>query len=126
MQLRLGDEYTREAIHQLLGGSRRACLPTRDGVVVAACLLKSLNPDAPRVMLCGVGPRNGPAGAALAAQAGPVPIFTKVTVNRWRYEGSFAVVAALASGARYDDEVAASGRAPASVSRVLLFEPRDP
>ena len=87
----IGDAYTRDVISATCGGSRRACLPTKDGVVVAACLLTSLNPDAPRVVLCGVGPRNGPMGVALAEQRGAIPFFVKDGVNRWLYRGCFVV-----------------------------------
>ena len=117
----VGRDYTRAEIHAALGGSRRACLPTRDGRVVAACLLRSLNPDAPHVLLAGTGVRNEPAGALLAVQGGAVPFFTRVAVHRWRYEGLFAVAEVVEAGARYERLVAASGRPPASVSRVLLL-----
>jgi len=122
----VGCTYTRDEIHARVGGSKRACLPTREGAVVAACLLKSFNPDAPRVVLCGSGARNGPAGALLAAQAGPVPFFTRIDAGRWFYEGRFVVVESLTSGTTFDRLVAHSTRAPDSVSRVVRLAPFDP
>ena len=119
----VGETYTREEISGRLGGSRRACLPTRDGAVVAACLLKSFNPDAPRIVLCGSGPRNGSAGDRLAGQRGPVPFFTRIETSRWRYEGRYVVVDSLVSGATFDRLVARSARMPASVSRVVRLAP---
>ncbi len=119
----VGAEYTRADIAARVGGSRRACLPTKDGVVVAACLLKSFNPDAPHVMLCGVGPQLTPVSALLAAQRAPIPVFTKLAVNRWRHEGWFAVSATFTDGPRFEHHVARSDRPVASVSRVVLFAP---
>ena len=119
----VGREYTRSEIHDAVGGSRRACLPTREGVVVAACLLESFNPDAPHVMLCGTGPQLTPVSNRLAAQRIPLPIFVKVAVNRWRHAGWFVVSETITSGPRFDAHVARSDRSPTSVSRVVLFEP---
>ena len=107
----------------MVGGSKRSCLPIRDGVVVAACLLQSFNPDAPHVMLCGSGPQLTPVSNRLAAQRVPLPIFVKAAVNRWRHAGWFVVAGTMTSGPRFDDYVARSDRSPASVSRVVLFEP---
>ena len=119
----VGCTYSRDTIHARLGGSKRACLPTRDGVVVAACLLKSFNPDAPRVVLCGSGARNGPAGAALAAQTAAIPFFTRVATGRWLYEGRFVVADSLTSGEIFDRLVARSTRTPDGVSRVVRLLP---
>lgn len=119
----IGHAYTRDAIAAQLGGSRRACLPTKDGVVVAACLLTSFNPDAPHVVLCGAGPRNGPMGLALAEHRGAIPFFIKESVNRWVYRGRFAVAEVLTSGERYESHIAGSGRAIDDVSCVVLMKP---
>lgn len=119
----IGSTYTRDRIHAAFGGSKRACLPTRDGTVVAACLLKTFNPDAPRVVLCGTGVRNGPAGASLAAQTGAIPFFTRVATGLWRYEGRFVVVDSLVSGPTFDRLVAHSARTRESVSRVVRLVP---
>ena len=119
----VGREYTRIEIAARVGGGRRDCLPTRDGVVVAACLLTSLNPDAPRAMLCGVGPRITPVSTLLAHQRSSIPLFTKRAVNRWLHEGTFVVTATITSGPEFDRWVARSDRTVASVSRVVLFEP---
>ncbi len=119
----IGHDYTRAAIHAAVGGSRRSCLPARDGVVRAACLLATLNPQAPHVMLCGTGPQNGAAGALLAQQVVPVPIFIKQAVNRWRYAGSFVVTASFDAGPRFERHLAASMRTRDSVSRIVLLAP---
>ena len=118
----VGGAYTRDEIHRQVGGSRRSCLPTRDGIVVAACLLRSFNPQAPDAMLCGTGPQNGAAGATLAAQRVAIPIFVKAATNRWIHAGRFVPVASLTEGARFEAHLAASNRTRASVSRLILFE----
>lgn len=114
--------YTRAVIADRLGGSRRACLPTKDGVVVAACLVRSFNPDAPDVVLCGAGPRNGPMGIALAAHRGAIPFFVKEDVNRWIYRGRFVVAEVLTSGDRFASCIEGSGRSIDNVSRVVLMK----
>lgn len=117
----VGTDYSRAEIAERVGGSRRACLPTKDGVIVAACLLKSFNPDAPHVMLCGVGPQLTPVSTRLAGQRTPIPLFTKLAVNRWRHEGWFVVSETITAGPRFDHWVARSNRPAFEVSRVVLF-----
>ena len=119
----VGHDYTRDEIRAAVGGSKRICLPTRDGVVLAACLVQALNPRAPREILCGVGPRNGPAGALLAGQRRAIPVFVKAAVNRWRYAGPFEVADSFASGSRYERAVARSSRPASDVSRVVVLRP---
>ncbi len=116
-------EYTRDEIHARLGGSKVSCLPMKDGVIVAACLLKSFSPAAPHVMLCGVGPRTTPASELLTRQRVPLPVFVKRAPNRWAYMGRFKVAGSFSEGARFDQFVAGSGRKPASVSYAVVFEP---
>lgn len=117
----VGHEYTRDAIHAQLGGSKRACMPTVGGIVVAACLLKAFNPETPQVVLCGTGPSNGPAGVLLATQREAIPFFTRIATGRWVHEGRFEAAEVLTHGARYDMHVARSSREPSSVSRVVLM-----
>jgi hypothetical protein len=51
----LGVSYTREQIHAQLGRSLQSYLPHVGGRVVAACLRLDTNPDAPAVILVGMG-----------------------------------------------------------------------
>ena len=116
-------EYTRDDIHRQLGGSKVSCLPMKDGMIVAACLLKSFSPAAPHVMLCGIGPRTTPVSDLLTRQREPLPVFVKRSANRWAYMGRFTVVESFSEGARFDQLIAGSGRKPASVSHAVVFEP---
>ena len=115
----IGSEYTRDEIHEHLGGSKQTYLPTVSGHVVAVCVKPDLNPLAPNVVLCGNGPVIASAGAALAKQHEPLPVFIKRGTNRWEYQGTLKVVASHSSGPEFDAFVAGSGRNPSNVSRVI-------
>ncbi len=117
-----GMRYTRNDIHDQLGGSKVSCLPVKDGMIVAACLLKSFSPEAPQVMLCGVGPRTTPASEQLTQHKGPLPIFIKQAPNQWEYAGRFEVVESLSDGARFERFISGSGRKKSEVSFVVRFE----
>lgn len=119
----VGREYTRDDVHAALGGSKVSCLPTKDGLIVAACLSRSFSPAAPQVVLCGQGLRTGPLSEQLTRQRGAIPIFVKRGANRWGYEGRFRVAESLASGARFARFIEGSGRTEKSVSFVVVFEP---
>lgn len=119
----IGAAVTRDAISARFGGGRRTCLPTRDGMVVAACLLRSFNPQAPRVILCGVGAQNGPAGERLASQAAAIPVFIKEAPNRWISHGRFHVTASATKGHRFDAALEASSRPITNVSRAIFLAP---
>ena len=112
----IGSEYSRDEIHAVLGGSKQAYLPTVGGQVVAVCVKPELNPRAPSVVLCGKGPIIAAAGAALARQPGPLPVFLKRGVNRWEYKGMLPVVASHSAGPTFASLIAGSGRQPSDVS----------
>jgi hypothetical protein len=115
----IGNEYTRDEIHEHLGGSKQAYLPTVSGYVVAICVKTELNPRAPEVIVCGKGPIIASSGAALAKQREPLPVFIKRASNRWEYQGTFRVIAAHSSGSQFDALVADSGRNPSDVSLAI-------
>lgn len=85
----VGVSYTREEIHGRVGGSVEAYLPNVGGRVVAACLRTDTNPDAPAVILPGIGPEIERAADLLAAQREPVPTFLKRGTGAWEYVGEF-------------------------------------
>lgn len=117
----LGSHYTRGEIHAQLGGSRVSCLPTRDGVIVAACLSKDFSPQAPGVVLCGKGPRTSPVSALFAAQTTALPVFLKNASSRWQYQGRFFVAQSWSAGAEFESYIAGSGRVVTSVSHVVVL-----
>jgi hypothetical protein len=116
---KIGCEYTRDEIHENLGGSKQSYLPTVLGHVVAACLKLELNPRAPNVVLCGIGPIIASAGLALSKKHGSLPVFIKRDINRWEYRGDFKVIAAHSAGPQFDALLVGSGRDPLDVSLAI-------
>ena len=113
---KIGQTYTRDQIHDAVGGSKQAYIATVKGSVVAVCVKSTLNPRAPRELLCGVGPIIAKTGAILAATTQLVPIFIKKEVNVWEYMGMYRPMASHTSGSRFATMVSGSGRLPADVS----------
>lgn len=123
MRFTIGAEYTRREIHAACGGNPQTYLPTKDGVVVAACLRLDLNPRAPHVVLCGSGPTIRKAGDLLAGQSQPVPMFIKRAPQHWEYQGLFKLAGSFTAPMDCAPYVDGSGRALVEISRVILLEP---
>jgi hypothetical protein len=119
----IGECYSRDEIHCVLGGSKVSCLPSVDGKLVAACLSLRFSPAAPTVVLCGQGPKTTPASRLLTLQQEPLPIFIKKAANRWQFCGDFRVAEFLVGGPRFEELIVGSGRSLASVSYVVLMRP---
>lgn len=119
----IGSDYTRDEIYAIVGGSKQTYLPTKEGVVVAACLKIDLNPRAPNVVLCGNGKLIARAGDLLANQRTDVPVFLKRAVNHWEYQGKFTVASSHTTGTEFENLIAGSRRDPSTVSRVILLQP---
>jgi hypothetical protein len=115
--------YTRAEICSQLGGSRVSCLPMNQGAVVAVCVTRDFNPDAPEVILCGQGRRTRPVSELFAHQGQPTPVFIKRKAHQWIYQGLFVVAESLTSGPRFESFIAGSRRTIASVSFVVLLRP---
>jgi hypothetical protein len=79
--------YSRSEIHDALGGSVQAYLPTVGNVVVAGCFRRDTNPDAPAIVLPGNGPGIRKSAELFASAPEAVPVFIKHGVNDWRYVG---------------------------------------
>jgi hypothetical protein len=91
MRFEIGRQYTREQIHDALGGGLTEFLPHRDGKVVAGCFNPGLNPGAPEVVAVGPSPNAQRWAEAFTAQGEAVPVFLKDDVQRWRYVGDYRV-----------------------------------
>jgi|APTNR8051073442_1049403.scaffolds.fasta_scaffold16559_4 hypothetical protein len=117
----VGFDYTREAIHAQCGGSLQSELPHQNGRVVAACLDASRNPHAPCVILCGNRPDLCQAGALLAQQPAPIPVFIKNAAQRWVYQGGFEVAESFTAPADCAPYLAGSGRDFTTISRVIVL-----
>ncbi len=88
----LGDCYTRQEVHALIGGSVQSYLPTVKKRVVAGFFNPVFDPDAPRIVLAGRGPIIQGTADQLTQQADAVPTFVKRRVNCWEYVGRYRVV----------------------------------
>lgn len=84
-----GKDYTREDIHAICGGNKQSFLPTKNGKVVAACLRRDMNPQAPDVIICNSGAAARAAGRTLASQAEPIPVFIEQSTTLLRFVGRF-------------------------------------
>jgi hypothetical protein len=82
-----GSVYTRGQIHEAVGGSARAALPTRGGKVVCACLTREKNPRAPEEMVIGGKDRAVRLARAFAASGEAVPVFVRTRRGGWEYTG---------------------------------------
>ncbi|MBX3030210.1 MAG: hypothetical protein KF809_08605 [Chloroflexi bacterium] len=115
----LGSRYTRQEIHREVGGDLQSYLPSRGGEIVAACLEPRKNPDAPTVILPGIGPGRERDATRLVAQGGAVPVFLKRGSKAWEYVGDHRVVRSSQDPA----EIAAQGRRSgrADITRVIVM-----
>ena len=111
-----GSLYTRGQIHDAVGGSVRAALPTREGRVVCACLTFEKNPRAPEEMVIGAGEQAVRLARAFAASGEAVPVFVRARRGDWEYTGERrvrsviedpgALLALVAEGAPLDISLA--------------------
>jgi hypothetical protein len=106
--------YSRAEIHAELGGNARSFLPTVDGVVVAGCFRRDLNPDAPEVVLPGNGPTMMQSAAALAASGHSIPVFLFGETKDWRFIGHYRVTQCSADPAEIEIHAAQARRTDVS------------
>ncbi len=118
MSFRPRGMYTRDEIHEKLGGgSKQSYLPNRDGVVLCACLRADTNPGAPSVILPGNGPEIMRSAEMLCSQKGAVPVFIKRGSGSWEYVGDYAVDRWSESPAEIAEHSRRAGRT--DVTRVI-------
>ena len=115
-----GKKYSRADIQRGLGGGVQDYLPHTDGVVVAGCFDKVLNPQAPNVILPGTGPEIERWGRVFATQAEPVPVFIKERSNVWHCMGDFRCVRFADDELTVADHAARARRT--DVTMVLFLE----
>ena len=118
---KLGVSYTRKQIHAQVRGSIQSYLPHIGGRVVAACLRLDTNPEAPNVILAGMGDDIEHAAELLCAQHVPVPTFLKRDTGKWEYKGEFEVERWSQKAADVAEKARESGRA--DISRVIFMTP---
>ncbi len=118
--------YTRDQIHEMVGGGIQSFLPTKNGRVVCGCFKAALNPDAPREVLVGVGPqREGNAKMAVLQQTA-IPIFLKQEPGEWLCVGTYRATRYLDSGhALLESEKRAKRDDVAGILYMIEEEPSD-
>lgn len=115
-----GSVYTRGQIHEAVGGSARAALPTRGGKVVCACLTREKNPRAPEEMVIGGNTRAVRLARAFAASGAAVPVFVRMRRGGWEYAGNRRVRAVIEDPGALLALVAEG--APPDIAAALQFE----
>jgi hypothetical protein len=120
-RFKVGQSYTRDDIHDALGGSRQSYLPTVNGRVVCGAFTRRLNPEVPNVVLAGKGPTIEHSAEIFAAQSDPVPVFVKQQINAWEYLGNYRVLRLSSDPIVIAERARAAGR-QGEVSLVLFLQ----
>ena len=115
-----GRSYTRQQIHEALGGSRREALPTKGGNVVCACLTRRMNPRAPDEIVIGGAERALRRARSFAASGAAVPVFVRARRGGWEYAGERRVRSVIEEPGAVLSLVAEG--APADAALALLLE----
>src|SRR4051794_28738604 len=88
--------YSRAEIANLLGGGTvQSYMPTKGTRVLAGCFRTEVNPDAPRIVLVGIGPRIERAARLLMEQKEPIPVFLKRASKAYEYVGFWRAIGLL-------------------------------
>lgn len=87
----VGKAYTRQQIHNSLGGGMQEYLPHLDGQVLCACLTETMNPGIPDTILVGEGVNVVRYARMFAGQRNYIPVFIKHCSNEWVYVGDYRV-----------------------------------
>jgi len=121
-----GESYTRDHIHEILGGEKVSYLPQKEGKIVCGCFSTDANPEAPYVILVG-GDEDGEEHTVerkakiLEAQDEAIPVFLKRASNDWVYEGNFKVQHVTRDRQFLEEKKRQAGRV--DVVMALIMEP---
>lgn len=123
MPFDIGIRYTRDEIHDAVGGgSRVSYLPNKDGVILCACLTLEANPDAPHIILPGRGKEIERSAGIFCKKNknNAVPAFIKRNINQWEYVGNFIVEGDSTSQNEIHTYACRSGRT--DITRVIYMK----
>jgi hypothetical protein len=87
----VGACYSRQDIHNAIGGELVTYLPQHDGRIMAGCFTPKLDPGAPEEVLVGNAPNVIAKAHLLAQQGGTIPVFLKRAKGAWEYVGRYRV-----------------------------------
>jgi len=123
-----GKSYSRSEIGSLIGGNQQQFLPMRGGKVVCGCFRSDLNPDAPLIVLVGIGPQRERSAQYSVAQQKEIPVFVKsddaVDLRSWLYVGYYRPTRYQTEGPELISSATAAGREP--IAGILYLEPVPP
>ncbi len=89
MEFKLGKSYTRDEIHNALGGEKETYLPQVNKKIVCGCFSRESNPKAPEEILVGNAPKVVEKAEILIGQTESIPVFLKRSINNWEYVGVY-------------------------------------
>jgi 5-methylcytosine-specific restriction protein A len=124
-----GESYTRDFIHDQLGGEKVSYLPQKAGRIVCGCFSTESNPEAPYEILVGGAEEDGSEGPILrkakllARQDGSIPVFLKRAANQWMYDGRYRVNRLIEDREYVDRKQRIAGRS--DVVLALVLEPAE-
>jgi hypothetical protein len=87
----IGQTYTRDEIHDRVGGDKQGMLPTVGRRVVCCCTSPEIDRLAPSALLIGDFPNKYRAAKQWAGDRQAVPVFSKLKRNHWKYIGDYHV-----------------------------------
>lgn len=87
----IGKPYTRDQIHDCLGGDKSSYLPQRHKKIVCGCFNLATNPQAPEIVLVEAKTRVVAKAKLLLTQNQAIPVFVKRLSSNWVYQGYFRV-----------------------------------
>ncbi|GGD00719.1 hypothetical protein [Undibacterium terreum] len=119
----LNKDYSRENIHQTVGGNKESFLPASRGKIVAACLRPDLNPRAPEYIVCNSGAAARASGFTLSRQIDPVPVFIRQDSDRYRFVGHFVVQESYTTQVDCAPFAQGTGFTSGQISRVIKMTP---
>lgn len=114
------ESYTRDDIHDQVGGSKQSYLPTKDCTVTCICLSKNMNPDAPQIILSGQGRIIEQSAKWLVSQTNDLPVFIKDSPNNWIFKGLFRVLKSVTDPSEINKNYHLAGRT--DVQKVIELE----
>ncbi len=119
--LEVGTAYSRDEIHDLLGGSKIKFLPHVGGRVVAGAFKLESNPCAPEAVLVPDKKSVAKWAKVVARQRAPIPVFIGVDNKEWVYKGPYRCAGMSGTA----EDIVRAGGVPENPqhSSVLFFQP---
>jgi hypothetical protein len=125
----VGEVYTRDRIHTILGGETLSYLPQTGGKIVCGCFSPESNPEAPYEILVGGADAGESEGQILrkarrlSRQDGSIPVFLRRAANEWMFDGHYRVKGLIEDREYIERKQRKAGRS--DVVLALLLEPAE-